>query len=245
MDRVAVIQEQGLEPPMRRRFMRCCFAARLVATSLLLHLAGAVCFAEPFAIEVLDESTGRGVPLVELTTTGGITYVTDSAGLVAFDEPELLGQRVHFAVKSHGYEFRKDGFGFAGVALDTKPGGSAQLKIKRLNIAERLYRVTGAGIYRDSFLLGHVPPIKQPLINSQVVGSDSVGNAVYRGRVHWFWGDTQQVKYPLGLFHVPGATSKLPAEGGLDPARGVDLEYFTGENGFARAVAEMPGNGPT
>ena len=214
------------------------------AAICLIGWAAAVLAADPFAIEVVDDQTGRGVPLVELTTTGGITYVTDSAGLVAFDEPGLLGQRVHFAVKSHGYEFRKDGFGFAGVALDTKPGGSAQIKIKRLNIAERLYRVTGAGIYRDSVLLGREPPLKQPLLNAQVVGSDSVVNAVYQGRIHWFWGDTNQVRYPLGLYHVPGAVSKLPADGGLDPARGVDLEYFTGENGFVRATAQMPGDGP-
>jgi hypothetical protein len=219
--------------------------AWLFVSNPLAALPADVFAAEPFAIEVVDEQTGRGVPLVELTTTGGIAYVTDSAGLVAFDEPGLLGQRVHFAVKSHGYEFRKDGFGFAGVALDTQPGGSAQLKIKRLNIAERLYRVTGAGIYRDSVLVGREPPLKQPLLNAQVVGSDSVVSGVYQGRLRWFWGDTNQVKYPLGLYSVPGATSKLPEDGGLDPARGVDLEYFTGESGFARAVAQMPGDGPT
>ena len=51
---------------------------------------------KPFAIEVVDEQTVRGVPLVELTTTSGVTYVTDSAGLVAFDEPGLMNQRVFF-----------------------------------------------------------------------------------------------------------------------------------------------------
>jgi len=214
------------------------FLAVVIATQ-------AVRAAEPFAIEVVDDATGRGVPLVELTTTGGISYVTDSAGLIAFDEPELLGQRVHFAVKSHGYEFRKDGFGIAGIALDTKPGGSAQLKIRRLNIAERLYRITGQGVYRDSVLLGREPPLQKPLLNARVIGSDSVMNAVYRGRIHWFWGDTNQVKYPLGLFDTPGATSRLLADGGLDPGRGVDLEYYVGDDGFARATAPMPGEGPT
>jgi hypothetical protein len=218
---------------------------RLAIATLLLSFPAATLAGEPFAIEVVDEQTGRGVPLVELTTTGGTTYMTDSAGLVAFDEPGMLGQRVHFAVKSHGYQFHKDGFGFAGISLDTKAGGSAQIRIKRLNIAERLYRVTGAGIYRDSVLLGREAPLKQPLLNAQVVGSDSVVNAVYQGRIHWFWGDTNQVKYPLGLYHVPGATSKLPAEGGLDPAQGVDLEYFTGETGFVRPMAQMPDDGPT
>jgi hypothetical protein len=199
----------------------------------------------PFTIEVIDDQTGRGVPLVELTTTSGVTYLTDSAGVVAFDDPALMNQRVFFHVKSHGYEFLKDGFGFRGTAIDIAPGGSTQLRIKRLNIAERLYRITGEGIYRDSVLVGRQPPIERPLLNAQVSGSDSVVTAVYRGQLHWFWGDTNRPKYPLGLFHVPGATSKLPASGGLDPSRGVNLHYLVGDDGFARATCQMPGEGPT
>jgi len=42
-----------------------------------------------FGIEVVDEQTGRGVPLVELQTTTGARYYTDSTGLVAFYEPVL------------------------------------------------------------------------------------------------------------------------------------------------------------
>jgi hypothetical protein len=199
----------------------------------------------PFAIEVVDEQTGRGVPMVELTTTSGVCYITDSAGLVAFDEPGLMNQRVFFYVKSHGYEYRPDGFGMRGVAFDVTPGGSAQIKIKRLNIAERLYRITGEGIYRDSMLLGRQSPIEKPLLNAKVTGCDSVMTAVYGNRLYWFWGDTNWPAYPLGLYHTPGAMSRLPSSGGLDPARGVDLEYFVGENGFARATAKMPGEGPT
>jgi hypothetical protein len=201
--------------------------------------------AAAFAIEVIDEQTGRGVPLVELTTTSGVTYVTDSAGLVAFNEPGLMNQRVYFAVKSHGYEIEKDGFGFPGRAFDIRPGGSGQIKIKRLNIAERLYRLTGEGIYRDSILLGREPPIRQPLINGRVSGSDSTMNAVYHGRLHWFWGDTNWPAYPLGLFHMSGAVSQLPGQGGLRADQGVDLEYYVGDKGFARGMAEMPGQGPT
>src|SRR3954454_6219475 len=92
----------------------------------------------PFAIEVVDDQTGRGVPLVELTTTSGVTYVTDSAGLMAFDEPGLMNQQVFFHIKSHGYEAPADGFGFRGARLDVKPGATAKMAIKRLNIAERL-----------------------------------------------------------------------------------------------------------
>jgi len=192
-----------------------------------------------FTIEVVDDSTGRGVPLVELKTTSSITYYTDSNGIVAFDEPGLMNRKVFFFVKAHGYEYPKDMFDFRGVALDTKPGGHAQVKIKRVNIAERLYRITGGGIYRDSVLVGRKVPIEQPLLNAQVLGQDSVFATVYNGKIRWFWGDTNRVAYPLGLFAVAGATSELPSEGGLDPSAGVNLEYFTGEDGFARKMAPL------
>lgn len=135
-----------------------------------------------FAIEVVDDRTGRGVPIIELQTTYGTRYYTDSAGLVAFHEPGLMGRRVFFGVSAPDYEAPKDGFGIRGVVLETRPGGSAKLKIKRLNIAERLYRITGYGIYRDGALLGRKPPIAEPLLNAEVTGQDSVLTAVHRDR---------------------------------------------------------------
>ncbi len=68
----------------------------------------------PFRIQVVDEQTGRGVPLVELRTVNQIRYVTDSNGIVAFDEPGLFNRKVFFTVTSHGYEAAKDGFGYRG-----------------------------------------------------------------------------------------------------------------------------------
>ncbi len=199
----------------------------------------------PFRIEVVDQETGRGVPLVELRTVHQLRYVTDSNGIVAFDEPGLLGRKVFFSVKSHGYEFPKDGFGFRGVALETKPGGQARITLPRINVARRLYRVTGAGIYRDSLLTGTPTPDVEPLLNGLVLGQDSVLTAVFRGKLHWFWGDTNRPSYPLGNFHTPGATSDLPERGGLDPAQGVKLTYFLDPTGFARPTCQMPGEGPT
>jgi hypothetical protein len=217
--------------------------------ALLIGLLTAVPGAEatsPFAIEVVDEATGRGVPLVELRTVNAIRLVTDSNGLAAFHEPGLMaGDPLFFHVSSHGYEFPKDGFGYRGKTLRPRPGESARLPVRRLNIAERLYRVTGGGIYRDSVLLGRPAPLRAPVLNAQVFGSDSVVNAVFRGKIYWFWGDTNRPSYPLGNFNVPGATSRLASDGGLDPARGVDLDYFAGPDGFARPTAPMPGPGPT
>ncbi len=216
-----------------------------ILLALLLVFSAPAEPSEFFAISVVDDATGRGVPLVELRTVDGTQYWTDSQGLVAFHEPGLMNQKVFFHVKSDGYEFPADGFGFRGKALVTTPGESAELRIARRNLAQRLYRVTGAGIYRESVLLGRKVPIEHPLLNAQVAGSDSVNSIVFRGAVHWFWGDTNRPAYPLGMFHVPGAISQLPGQGGLDPLRGVNLKYFTRDDGFVAGTAEMPGDGPT
>ena len=150
----------------------CCWPFLIAGLASIASAADGV-----FAIRVLDEQSGRGVPLVELKTVTNQHFVTDSAGVAAIREPELFGQTVFFHVSSHGYEFPKDGFGFRGKQIKVESGGEATLKIKRLNVAERLYRVTGAGIYADSVLLGEKPPIAQPLLNAQVAGSDSVVTA--------------------------------------------------------------------
>jgi hypothetical protein len=219
--------------------------------SFMTLLLTAVLAAQPgpgdpwFRITVVDEQTGRGVPLVELETVHHIRYYTDSNGIVAFHEPGLMDQDVFFFVKSHGYEYPSNASGDRGTAIRVVPGGSAVLKIKRKNIAERLYRVIGAGIYRDSVLTGQPVPIREPLLNARVLGSDSVINAIYRGRIWWFWGDTFHPAQPSGNYQVPGATSLLPAAGGLDPERGVDLTYFVDKQGLTREMAPMPGKGRT
>lgn len=205
--------------------------------------AGAV--VEPFAVEVVDAETGRGVPLVELRTVHNLRFYTDSAGLSAIDAPELMGQEVYFHVSSHGYEYPADGFGYRGKRLEVEPGGSTRLELPRVNVAERLYRVTGGGIYADSVRLGRGTPIEEPLLAGRVFGQDSVFTVPYRGKLWWFWGDTSRPAYPLGNFHMSGATSELPSAGGLDPGVGIDLDYFVDENGFSREMARMPGDGPT
>ena len=220
-------------------------AFQTIAAALLLGWAPLALSGEHFAITVVDEQTGRGVPLVELRTVNSIRYYTDSAGVIAFDEPGLIGQEVFFFVTSHGYEYPADGFGNRGLKLHPLPGGSATIKIKRLNVAERLYRVTGGGIYRDSVLLNRPVPLREPVLSGLVLGQDSVLSVVYRGQIRWFWGDTAWPAYPLGNFQVAGATSRLPTDGGLPPETGVDLTYFVDERGFARPMAPVPGEGPT
>lgn len=200
-----------------------------------------------FTIKVVDDQTGRGVPLVELSTTNEISYYTDSNGIVAFYEPGLMNQTVYFNIKSDGYTFPEDMFNNLGVALKATPGGHAEIKITRTSIAERLYRITGEGIFRDSVLVGAPVPIKHPLLDAQVMGQDSVLAIPYRGKIYWFWGDTAKPSYPLGNFGTSGATSEWPGKGGLDPSVGVNLSYFVDGSGFSRPMlpsTNFPGPGP-
>jgi len=192
-----------------------------------------------FEIQVVDEATGRGVPLVELETVNHVRFVTDSAGRIAFREPGLMGRDTFLRMRAHGYVVPKDGLGFAGIRLIPKAGERAIVRLKRINLAERMYRITGEGIYRDSVLLGYQPPVREPLLNAGVMGQDSAQAAVYRGRIYWFWGDTLFTRHPLGNYRTSGAVSELPAAGGLDPAVGINLRYFTDQAGFSRAMCPL------
>lgn len=193
-----------------------------------------------FKITVVDQATGRGVPLVELSTSNALSFWTDSNGIIAFYEPALMDQRIRFTARSDGYELPGSPPD-SSLVIDVKPGGSTAIKLRRVNIAERLYRITGEGIYQDSVLTGDPVPIRQPLLNGKVVGQDSVTTAVYRGKIYWVWGDTHG---PADLsLACSGAISELPDKGGLDPSRGVDLTYFIGPSGFSKSVCDVPGPG--
>ena len=193
-------------------------------------------------IRVLDAATGRGVPLVELETVNSLTFVTDNAGRVAFREPGLMDRAIFFTIRSHGYEVKKDGFGFAGVKVTPRAGAVAEIKVSRRNVAERLCRLTGEGLYRDSVLLRHQVPLPNPLNPGKVGGQDSVQAAVYRGKVYWLWGDTLRMDYPLGLFRMAGATTPTfdPGDPKSDPAAGIAFDYFVDpKSGFARAMMPL------
>jgi hypothetical protein len=201
--------------------------------------AGKATYAE---IRVIDAQTGQGVPLIELETVNHLRFVTDNAGRIAFHEPGLMGREVFFTVRSHGYEMKKDGFGFAGLKLIPRAGQVAEVKLTRRNLAVRLCRLTGEGRYRDTLLLGHRPPLDEAPNPGLVAGQDSVQAVRYKGEIYWFWGDTARMSYPLGLFRTAGAKSPVPAAD-FDPADGIAFNYFVDNRGFARAMmplAERP-----
>jgi len=183
---------------------------------------------EPFVIRITDAATGRGVPLVSLRADCGQEFITDSAGVVALYEPPYMNRRVRFSVFSHGYKAPVDGF-----SADVKPYGKAEFAIERTNVAERLYRITGAGIYHHSTLAGLKTPLKNPNLSGKVVGQDTVAMTRYKGQYHWLWGDTDRPAYPLGNFKTSGAVSPLSGPG---PEIGIDLTYFTDKSGFSKKM---------
>ena len=207
----------------------------------VLFPPGAILGLEPCRIEVVERGSGWPVPLVELRTTHHVSFVSDNAGVIAFDVPELMGVETWFYVTSHGYEVPKDGFGYRGVRLKPEPGKTLKVEITRTILARRLGRLTGAGLFAESQKTGRELDWKE----SGVLGCDSVLNAVFRGRLFWLWGDTTLAKYPLGIFDSSSAnTAPQPITSFQPPVR-LAFEYFRGTNGAVRGVAPMPGSGPT
>jgi len=192
-------------------------------------------------INIVEAESEWPVPLVELRTTGNLRFVSDNAGVIAIEAPELFGRETWFFVSSDGYEVSPDGFGYRGVRVDVEPGGSTRLVVNRTSIARRLGRVTGAGQFGESQRLG----LHMDWIESGVVGCDSVQNAVHRDRLFWIWGDTALFDYPLGIFHASAATTPIRPIDRFEPPLRIEYELARDPAGRPRGVAEMPGPGPT
>ncbi len=213
----------------------------LLSALALGSVLAAAAAGDPCRIEVVEQGTGWPVPLVELRTTNQIRFLTDNAGVIAFDQPEFMGRETWFEVHGHGYEAPKDGFGFRGFRLIPEPGKTLKVEVHRTIIAKRLGRLTGAGLYSESQKLGKELDWKE----SGIVGCDSVQNAVHRGKLFWAWGDTLVARYPLGIFDMTSATTPVQPLTSFQPPLKLKLDYFTDDKGVPRGVAKMAGAGPT
>ncbi|MEI6715370.1 MAG: hypothetical protein WCO60_16560 [Verrucomicrobiota bacterium] len=192
-------------------------------------------------IEVVEKESGWPVPLVELRTTHHVRFVSDNAGVIAFDLPELMGREVWFDVQGQSYGVSKDGFGFSGIRIKPEAGKTLKVEVERRCIAKRIGRLTGAGIFAESQRFGEDADWQE----SGITGSDSVQCVPYQGRLLWLWGDTNIPQYALGIFSSSGATSKTPASEELLPPLRLPLDYFRDDRGAPRGIAPVPGDGPT
>lgn len=213
-----------------------------IGSFLWLHSALALA-TEPglFRIEINDAENGWPVPLIQLRTVTQQCYVSDNAGVIAVDSPELFDTEVYFHVSGHGYEVPADGFGYRGVRLRPQSGGVHRLEVKRVNIAKRLGRLTGRGLFAESQKLGEYRDWRE----SPVAGCDSVQMTVYKGHPFWSWGDTQLLHYPLGNFHMTGATSVGSPIGTPQPPIQPRYELYLNEQGRPKGMAPIAGKGPT
>lgn len=189
-----------------------------------------------FVVQVIDEETGRGVPLVELKLPNEVKYWTDSAGVAALDEPSFHKRDVFINIRSHGYEYPETPFG-PGCIVRIELGKRQVVRVRRTMIAERLYRLTGEGIYRDSVMAGIPVAAQVPPLNGLVLGQDTVCGTVYRGKIFWIWGDTVGPSY--WNFSVSAAVSNLHD----DPAVAVNYSYFTEKEGRCKQMLPLSGEG--
>jgi hypothetical protein len=208
---------------------------RAIAVPAVSATAGGAGASDYFRVSVLDGATGKGVPLVQLRTGNYINHWSDNAGNVAFNEPGMMDMPVFFSVLSDGYNFtggvarepiQDDPRGTdPGVALLTTRGGSATIYLNRTQVAQRVYRLTGGGRWRDTMLAGApLPPQAQGdravLDSGGPIGQDSVLTAEYKGKVYWMFGDTACPRSArdkncasYGMYTV-GATSCIPSTNG-------------------------------
>ena len=195
----------------------------------------------PCRVEVVEKGSGWPVPLVELRTTHGLRHVTDNAGLVALDAPDLLGRETWLTVQGHGYEVPKDGFGYRGVRFTPQAGGTHRIEVNRTIVAKRLGRLTGGGLFAESQKLG----LETEWKDTDILGCDSIQLAEHRGKLFWMWGDTTVARYPLGIFDMSGATTPPNGFPCDKPPIRPAFTHFRDVDGRVRGIAKMPGDGPT
>lgn len=145
-------------------------------------------------IEVRDAENDWPVPLVELRTVHNVRFVSDNAGVIAFDLPECFEREIFLYVTGHGYEVPTDGFGIRGVRVTPRAGQTLTIEVQRQNIAKRLGRLSGGGLFAEVQQFGGRAAWKE----GPVMGYDSVQMTLFRGQPFWSWGDTLFAHYPLG-----------------------------------------------
>lgn len=207
----------------------------------LMVMSQMVTAADTCRINIVDASNGWPVPLVELRTTHQVRFVSDNAGIIAFDLPELMNVKTWFTIEGHGYGVAKDGFGYQGIQVTPRPGETLTIKVTRQLPAKRLGRITGGGIFGESQKLG----LEKDWIEQGILGCDSVQNAKHNGRLFWNWGDTTLARHPLGRFHMIGATTALTPLKSFKPPVRLRYDYVQDDSNTPRNVARMPGDGPT
>jgi len=215
--------------------------SRCVISFAAIIAAGSALAMEPFRINIVDAENGWPVPLVQLSTTHNVRFVSDNAGAIAFDLPELMNRKIWLNLEGHGYSVTADGFGYRGVKLTPESGKTAVVKVKRQLPGKRLGRLTGGGLFAESQKLGLYSDWK----DQGILGCDTIQITQHNNQLYWAWGDTTLARYPLGLFHMTGATTPQKPLTSFEPPVVLRFNYFCDKPGEPKVIARMPGDGPT
>ncbi len=224
-----------------RRQTTTAFLSFLIATVIGQFLLSQEIDRRPFRIEVREKESSWPVSLVELRTTDQVRFVTDNAGVVAFDLPDRMGRETWLTISSPGYEAAKDGFGLGGARISPRPGGSIKIELTRTSIAKRIGRLTGSGLFAESQKCG----LEFDWKDSPIVGCDSVRMVPFQRKYFWNWGDTSISRYPLGNFAMTGATTATAPFEKAEPPLRPRFDYFLTPEGAPAPMSAIPGNGPT
>ena len=189
--------------------------------TLACALQAAVAWAGGLGVQVVDETSGRGIPMVELSANNGVTWVTDNNGWACVDEADLEGQSVYLTVVTPGYSFPKDAAGFSGTEVKVEASGTAVLKMMRSDLAERVGRLTGTGLYRDSKALGKEIAVVAHTPSLLARQSGALAE-VHAGEVCWLWQDAERMTLPGQRLAVTGTKSRLAS-----PPSGLALELWS------------------
>lgn len=235
--------------PTRPQIDFTSLAGRAIRQAVLFMVLSSIAFpaspnfvdTQAFCLQFVDAENLWPIPLVQLTTTHGVVFVSDNNGKVAFDLPELLNKPTWLHIHGHGYSVSPDRFGYRGIRVTPRSGEKLTVKLQRQLPGKRLGRITGAGLFAESQKLGD----ESTWTEQNVLGCDSVQTTIHNGRRFWAWGDTHLSRYPLGRFHMIGATSPSHPLQRFQPPIKLRYRYFTDDEQLPRDIARMPGEGPT
>jgi hypothetical protein len=180
-----------------------------------------------FTLLVLDGKTKRALPGAQVIMPHR-TYVTDSSGAAAIYETGVMNSHATVTLAADGYVTA------TGVSVDLTPGLTRQVTIDpdASQIAVRLYRINGPGIFRDRVLLGQS---SSQGLNADMISQDGPMTALYQGRVYWTFGDTNHESAGHSNYRGSAASSAIP----VDAERWFPLGYVHQIDGREAAIAPV------
>ena len=190
---------------------------------------------EYFGVRVVDSSSGRGIPAARVSVLHWLDQWSDSLGYVAFQEPALATPTQLFVT------VESDNYDKLAVSLNASLGRSLSLQLRRQLPAERLYRVTGPGIFRDAVLLGaKLPPAAAAVAASDsdlshgIAGQDAMISAQFRDKIVLSFGDTRSASDGAGQTMTSNALAPTQAFSRERILDGLPLSYSLSPSGETR-----------